>query len=323
MALNLKDKKLLYELDINSRQSISSLAKKVGLSKQGCSYKLRLLSEKGILKQTIAVINTALIGHLSFRMYFKLIDISPEKEIEFRNWLVKHKLIPWVVGCEGLWDYVIVVFPKDFVDFQEFSTELNNNWGNYIEKKDIALVTEAHHFRAGYILGSKPNLEPLTYAGQPSKTHVLSDYENKILALLCKDSRLDLVTIAQQIGTSAKNVSYYIKKLEANNIIEGYTIRIDYAKIGFERYKVFIRTKSLSEKKEKTFIEWSRKQAYCLYYSKAIGSSDVELELIVKNSNHMRKLLAEIRDFFGEVIKSYETMRIYDEFKLNFIPWFD
>lgn len=46
--------KLLYELDINSRQTVSVFARKIGVSKQGCSYKLRFLNEKNVIKQTIA-----------------------------------------------------------------------------------------------------------------------------------------------------------------------------------------------------------------------------------------------------------------------------
>jgi Lrp/AsnC family transcriptional regulator, leucine-responsive regulatory protein len=321
MSLDLKDKKLLYELDINSKQSSSTLAKKIGISKQGCTYKLRKLIENKILIQTIAVINTPLIGHLSFRMYFKLIDILPEKESEFKKWLIGHKLIPWVVGCEGIWDYVIVVFPKDFIEFQQFSTELNNNWGNFIEKKEIALVTKAHHFRAGYILGKKPNIPALIYAGQPSDVYLLNVYEQKILGIICKNAREELVSISKQIGISAKNVSYYIRKLEEKKVIEGYTIRVNYDLLGFERYKVFIRTKAVTEKKEKIFIEWAKQQPFCLYYSKSIGTVDVELELIVKNSNHLREIVSELKIQFGDLIKSYETMRIYEEFKLNFLPW--
>ena len=38
MKLDLKDKKLLYELDIDSRLSASKLAKKIGISKQGIEF---------------------------------------------------------------------------------------------------------------------------------------------------------------------------------------------------------------------------------------------------------------------------------------------
>ncbi len=321
IKLDLKDKKLLYELDADSRQSASQLAKKVGISKQGCTFKINNLVKKGVIQSFITILNTALIGNLSFRMYFKLIDISPKKEKEFVDYFVNHHDVPWIVSCEGLWDYVTVVFPADFEDFEKFNRDLNNKYGQYIEKKDIALVTIAHHFRPGYILGTKKDLEPMVYAGQPKEVIKLDKTDKHILNLLAKNSRITLVEIAEILKLPSKTISYRIDKLKKLNVIEGYTITVDLDKIGFERYKVFIRTKNLSENIEKRFIEYSRIHPFILYYSKSIGVNDVELELIVENSTHLREVIAEVREKFGGVIKSYEVLKIYKEYKLDFFPW--
>lgn len=320
IKIDMKDKRLLYELDINSRQPASSLAKKVGISKQGCLLKIHNLVKKGIIKSFITVLNTPLMGNLSFRMYFKLIDVSPEEENEFRKYLIEHKSVPWVIECEGIWHYIIVVFPRNFEHFEEFNREINNLYGKYIEKKDIALVTQANHFRTGYLLGKKIDIKPLIYAGQPKEIIKLTPLEEDILKILASNSRTPIIEIAKQLKTSAKNISYHIQKMEKTNIIEGYTVTIDLEKTGFERYKVFIRTKNLTAQKEKTFIEYSRMHPYILYYSKSIGENDVELELIVNNTTHLRSIIADIRRRFGQYIKSYETLRMYKEYKLNYYP---
>ena len=41
--LDLKDRKILYHLDIDSRQSFSQLGKKVGLSKDLIAYRVKKL----------------------------------------------------------------------------------------------------------------------------------------------------------------------------------------------------------------------------------------------------------------------------------------
>ncbi|NOZ80794.1 MAG: Lrp/AsnC family transcriptional regulator [DPANN group archaeon] len=127
--------------------------------------------------------------------------------------------------------------------------------------------------------------------------------------------------MGKKLKMPAKSVSYRVKKLEDAGMIEGYTITVDYDALGFERFKVFIRSKSMSEERERAFIEWARTHPYCLYWSKSIATSDVELELVVKDSIHLRKVVAELREKYGDLIKSYETMKIWKEFKLNFIPW--
>ncbi|MFH0701209.1 MAG: Lrp/AsnC family transcriptional regulator [Candidatus Woesearchaeota archaeon] len=321
MKLDLKDKKLIYELDIDSRQPASQLARKIGISKQGCTFKINNLVKNKVIISFPTVINTPLIGHLSFRMYFKLIDVSPPEEQEFRDYLIQHPEVPWVVGSEGKWDYIVVVFPSDFEAFEKFNLELNNIYGKFIEKKDIALVTQANHFRAGYILGQKRDLLPLVYAGQPKKVVELDIVEKNILTLLARNARYPLVEISKLINVPAKNIAYRIDKLKSMGVIEGFTLMVDLGQIGFERYKMFIRSKNLSEKTERSFIQYARMHPYLLYYSKSIGENDVELEFVVRNGNHLREIIADIRNKFGEVIKSYETLKIYQEFKLNYYPW--
>ena len=55
--LDLKDKKILYELDLNSRQSFHQIAKKVGLSKDSIIYRVNKLKQDGIIKQFHTVID--------------------------------------------------------------------------------------------------------------------------------------------------------------------------------------------------------------------------------------------------------------------------
>lgn len=320
VKLDMKDRKLLYELDVDSRQSASHLARKVGISKQGCTYKINNLIKKGVIVSFPTVMDIALMGYLSFRLYFKLIDISPEEEEEFRRYLINHRDVPWLVGCEGAWDYIAVVFPPDFGSFERFSADLNNRFGKFIEKKDIALVTAAHHFRCGYLLGEKRDIPPMIYAGQPKRTVDLDGTEKSILALLSKNARMSLKGISRKLGIPAKTASYRIEKLKKLRVIEGFTVTVDLEKVGFERYKVFLRTKNMPGEKENAFVHYSRMHPYALYYSKSIGANDVELEMIVRDSSHLREIIADIRKRFGSLIKSYEILKIYREYKLNYYP---
>jgi len=320
VKLDLRDKKLLYELDINSRQSTSQLGKKSNLSKQGVTVKINNFLKQGVITSFPSVLNISLIGFLSFRIYIKLIDIPPKKEEEFRDYLINNSDVSWVVGCEGVWDYIFVVFPRSFDEFEKFSLELNNHYGRYIEKKDLALVTVSNHFRCGYLLGKKKDIPAMVYAGQPKKVIELDKTDKNILTLLSKDAKISLVDISKKLNLSPKTASYRIDKMTKLNIIEGFTISVDLNNIGFERYKLFIRVKDMNEKREKEFIKYAQLHPYILYYSKSIGTNDVELEFIVKNNAQLREILSDIREKFSDIIKSYEILKIYKEFKLNYYP---
>lgn len=61
--LDLKDRKILYHLDLDSRQSFRSLGKKVGLSKDIVASRVKKLQEKGIIKGFFAVVDYSKLGY--------------------------------------------------------------------------------------------------------------------------------------------------------------------------------------------------------------------------------------------------------------------
>jgi len=49
LKVDLKDRKILYELDYDSRQSLSKIGKKVGLHKNVVLYRIKRLENLGII----------------------------------------------------------------------------------------------------------------------------------------------------------------------------------------------------------------------------------------------------------------------------------
>ncbi len=70
--LDMKDRKLLYELDFHARDPYSRLAKKVGLSKQGVEYKINNMIKKGIIRGFYPVIDAPKLGFKYCRLLLTL-----------------------------------------------------------------------------------------------------------------------------------------------------------------------------------------------------------------------------------------------------------
>ena len=68
--LDLKDRKILYHLDINCRQSFSQIGKKVGLHKDVVAYRVKKLQKKEIIKGFINVVDYSKLGYNLYRFYF-------------------------------------------------------------------------------------------------------------------------------------------------------------------------------------------------------------------------------------------------------------
>ena len=77
-SIDLKDRKILYELDYNCRQSNTQIGKKVGLKKDVVSYRINKLEKEGIIKNYYTVIDAYKLGYYLFRYYINFQYVTPD-----------------------------------------------------------------------------------------------------------------------------------------------------------------------------------------------------------------------------------------------------
>ena len=79
MKIDLKDKKILYELDRDSRQSNKQIAKKVGMSEQVVGNRIRRLQDLGIIGCFFVKTNPSFLGYMHLKIYLRLHNINKQK----------------------------------------------------------------------------------------------------------------------------------------------------------------------------------------------------------------------------------------------------
>ena len=82
IKLDLKDKKILEQLDLNSRQSNSQIAKKVGLSKDAIGYRIKNLEKNQIILGHYSLLNIARLGYITYKLMFTFQNTTSEIEKE-------------------------------------------------------------------------------------------------------------------------------------------------------------------------------------------------------------------------------------------------
>ncbi|MFA7576414.1 MAG: winged helix-turn-helix transcriptional regulator, partial [archaeon] len=97
MYLDLKDRKILYELDLNSRQPNVAIGKKVFLSKDSVSYRINKLIENKIITGLITRINATKLGYSFYNVFLKYQNIDLVVENELVKFILTHNQIGWVV----------------------------------------------------------------------------------------------------------------------------------------------------------------------------------------------------------------------------------
>ena len=110
VKIDLKDRKILYHLDLDCRQSNTQIGKKVGLKRDVVGYRINRLQDEGVIQNFWTVIDTFQLGYNVFRIYINFQYITSNIKEEIINYFVNNKnltpVIPFYRTCCGLMFYV-------------------------------------------------------------------------------------------------------------------------------------------------------------------------------------------------------------------------
>lgn len=317
--LDLKDKKLLYELDLNCRQSFSELAKKIKLSKNSVSYRINNLEKEGIIKLFHTIIDPGKLGYTSFRLYINLQNTTPEKEEEIINFLKSKEIVTWITAIEGNYNIGVLILSKSIKEVDELWRELNKEYINYLAESSWALFTKIFYFPKAYLTGSRNKGDGIIFASSPEKTE-FDDTDIEILKMLAPNARIPIIDIASKLDLSPKTVISRIKSLEEKRIIAGYKAVLDLGKIGYQYFKVDFMLNNATSNDIDEFRKYIKSHPNIIYDNHALGGKDIEIEFHVESIENLREILKDIKSRFGKIIKDYSTMNFSKEYKYLLLP---
>ena len=322
MKLDVYDRKLLYYLDINSRATLGELAKKIRLSKNAVHHRIKNLVRMGIIREFYSVINTKKLGYSYFKVYFRLQNTTESIEKEIVNYLVNKVPSLWVNSWEGRYDLMAGILAKDIDEFYNMINNINNKFRKYIQSYDIFIVVYAPHFKKNYLLEQARQQDKIEEFGGKTETIEIDEIDSKILRELAKNSRIQVVELAEKLNSTIDIIRYRLKKLQEKGIIQGFRIMIDYTKIGYQLYKVLVTTQNLNQDIEKEIIQYCLSQKNIVdVIIKGVGLWNIELQIDAKNAQEFHEIFKNFKNNFSSIIKNHETLLMIEEFKLNYFPF--
>ncbi|MFC1752389.1 Lrp/AsnC family transcriptional regulator [Thermoproteota archaeon] len=315
--LDKKDWKILYQLDLNSRQSNSEIGKKVGLSKEVVNYRINNLMKKGIIKGFYTIIDTSKLGYLSCRFFLKFQKISPEKESEIIDYFTRLPYTWWVPSMDGARDLGVVLWAKDTYEFHKIKEDALNKYRPYIKEIVPGIYSRFHIFKRAYLIKKEINEEqPIVSTKGGNVKYDKTDL--RILRTICDNARASIVDIAGNCRTTTAIIMYRLKKLEKDGVIQGYRPIIDLGKIGHYWYKVNLELDDFTKIPE--ILKYANAHPNIVYAYEVIGGADLELEFEVSSYEEFRKVLNKVRKRFSETIRSYEHFLFFKEHKISYMP---
>lgn len=314
VKLDLKDRKILYELDSNSRQPLAQIAKKVGLSKEVVNYRIKRLENENIITHYQLIADLGKTGRLQFKICLKLSPIVSDKFDKIIDSLKKEYEVKWIVSCNGAWDMIISFETENLTGINNLKDKTLSLFSGYILDYSLSVLLEAHAYSRNYLLeGKKEKNEKIILEGYHDTK--IEELDLKILKTLSANSRTPIIEISQKVKSTPRIVNYRIKQLENREIIHGYKIAINHEKLGIRFYKIFIHLKKPNEHNLTTIDTYLKNHPKLLHNGRSLTTWHFEPEFEVYSEKEFDDILEDIKNKFSDIIKKIDIITISKEHK--------
>lgn len=317
MKLDLKDRKILYELDLNARQTDSKIGKKVGLKREVVNYRINRLINHGIIKNFVTILNDYALGYRTYRIFIKFRDLTEKKEEEIVSY-IKDKA-KWFVKVRGNWSFNFTIITKDIFALEEFINNIKEKFQKDFIELNFSLITRVYNYRRGYLINNKIDKSKYEVMGEVVKKYPADSIDLKILKILQNNARMSSVEISNKINISERIIRYRIKKLIKNKVIIGFRSMLDLNKLGYSYYKIHLKYKKINQEIIKKIKDYLHFNPNIIYKTETIGGPDLEFEIQAINNKEMYTILDKFIKEFEGVIEGYEILEYEKEYKLSYL----
>jgi len=318
IKIDLKDRRILEELDKNPNIYLSELAKKVGISRQVAEYRInKLLSQKTVYS-FYTIIDTGRLGYSTFRAHLRLKNVSEEAYSKFAKELFTEYPVMWVAFISGSFDIIVDIFAKNTTEFEEVFFKILQKNKEIIQSYETLVIIGMDLYTYNYFIDSRRERKKITIHRNVEKYN-LDDTDKKILQQIKHNSRIAYEVIGKKMGLSRNTIKNRIRKLEEKKIVAGYKAIIDFSHFNKQSFKVFIKYNNSKIEQESSLLEFIKQRKGILASLKLLGKWNLDIEIHTENVKELQQFIIDLRNKF-EIIEDYEIIQIIEDYGIDFYP---
>ncbi len=317
MKIDALDTKILAVLDEDARLAEAAIGKKVGTSKQVVRYRLNRLKDEGIVENYYTMMDVGKLGFDSYYIFVQLTGLNLNEENEIYKRILKLPHIAWLITGVGRWDAVLLFCSKTIAQFNEQLEEMKRLFGKHLHEYTFTMLIQAEHISYKFV---RPASKESLKTTPKNKIQTLDKIDKAILKNLNQSARMPITELSEITKYPLYTIHHRLKQLKKEKIIQGFRPKIDVHKLDIQWHLLLIKFKSVSEERVKKFIEFCKNNRYVYYATNTVGLYNLMLDVHVKNTEEFRDFLFEIKEQFEDVILLYESVVVFEEKILTYVP---
>ena len=318
--LDLWDKRILYELDGDSRLPFSAIGASLSRSPQWVKYRIERLRTLGVIKHLYPLVDYSALSQIKAGLLIRLAESEPAKEIAFLNSCYKDRCIQCIYRTEGEYDLYLGVFTKDIDSLAEFIDSFKIEHGTLIANIDISIERESCQFRRNYLLGAKAHAMGEIVFGNSTALAGIDVIDRQVVDCLNSDPRMGVVDISRSINQSKDVALYHLRKIQKVGVIKGYSVQMNPRHFPYQSYVILLKIAGMDEKKRQELFSFCRLSGKVVRISRALGAYDFMLEAEVAGRDEFRWFHKELVHRFHPSIRSSMALSIYSLDKYRTYP---
>jgi len=334
--LDLIDRRLIYELDRDSRQPITKIARKLRISSQKAEYRIAQLLKRNLIIGFPTVVDYKRFGYTGFAFVIKTRPIPSKEKEELVRKVVRHPNTVTFFEGEGAWNFYFWTLAQDVVIANETISQICEILKDYIIDSQLLVHTGAYLYGRTWLYDDEGMKETVGLhseaSGPKSKAGGVSlmpygiqlarlrvdDTDMKILKWLSYDARISTIALAKKISSTPDIVRYRIKNLVKNGVIKRFTILTTPEKYGHYFVRVFIKLAINSHPKREEIRDFLLRNPGTFRVITVLGRYDMIIDTMIRKDEDLRDFLRGLADAFSGDIVEHEVMRITNIRKSNY-----
>jgi Lrp/AsnC family transcriptional regulator, leucine-responsive regulatory protein len=315
-------RKILFELDRNSRSSAASIARKLKATEETVRYRLKSLIEHGVISTFYPVVEAGLIGMSVHKLMFKLQKADENKIQEMGEFIRKHPKVNWVARFDGSYDLGCTLWIGRTREVSDFIEELRDRFHNFIKSFSYAVNINAEFFPRDYLVNDRRSSRAAAYSSYKDRRRdiELDHIDWEVLQSVATNARAPITDIAESIGMSGETVQRRLGSLEKRGVISGYRLDMDPERAGVLSYYILLYLNYVSPERMSSMLQYLRAHPHVVYMIKMLGEWDYDLSVEVPDVPAYRSFMLDLTKKFSDVIRDNETLISWKVMKFGIMP---
>lgn len=315
-GLNDLEQKIISLLDLDSRQDLKEIAKKIKQKPKKVKLIIDKLISSNVIKGFYPLLDVAMLGKQFLKIFIKLKVLKTKRIKEILQYFSEQNGMAQVLQLEGAWDIQLFFLAEDTSDLMGLMHAINVFCGKEIRKKEILVVDSFYRFSLN--LSPKIKKELFYCLGSNRKDYFIDDLSLDVLREVTYNARASFNIIAKKLSAPTKTVENIYSKLVKDGIILANHISINYNALRVIHYQIAFQVND--PRAIIDIINFFRLKKKTIFAARTLGYYDCSVEIFVKNPDELKSLMNELVNKFSDKINVYDVMLIYNEFKLRLFP---